>query len=97
MILILKHGLDVSPHQRQEERDPCESMVVSNAGKRKSTKAGRYKVEQCRLGVLVDVHHKDCQEEAGQVSWTVIGLLRAPAECRHAMTCLMPRFIKHPV
>ena len=70
MILILKHGLDVSPHQRQEERDPCESMVVSNAGKRKSTKAGRYKVEQCWLGVLVDVHHKDRQEEAGQVCWT---------------------------
>ena len=68
MILILKHGLDVSPHQRQEERDPCESMVVSNAGKTKSTKAGRYKVEQCRLGVLVDVHDEDGHQESGDVS-----------------------------
>ena len=36
--------------------------------KRESTEAGRYKVEQGRLSVLVDVHHKDGEEEAGEIS-----------------------------
>merc|ERR1719516_295194 len=53
MILILEHGLDVPPHQGQEEGDP---------------ETGRYKVEQSRLSVFVDVHHKDGEEETGQIS-----------------------------
>ena len=35
---------------------------------RESTETGRYKVEQGGLGVLVDVHHKDGEEEAGEIS-----------------------------
>jgi len=52
VVLILEHRLDVPPHQRQEERD---------------TQAGRYEVEQGGLGVLVHVHHKNGQQEPGEI------------------------------
>ena len=69
VVLILEHGLDVPPHQRQEERDTWKSKMISKVMEfcRSSTQAGRYEVEQGGLGVLVHVHHKDGQQEPGKI------------------------------
>ena len=47
---------------------PLKSHDEQGDGVRESTETGRYKVEQGGLGVLVDVHHKDGEEEAGEIS-----------------------------
>ena len=60
VVLVLEHGLDVSPHQSQEQRD---------------TETGRDQVEEGGLGVFVDVHHEDGEEEAGQVGCRTTSVL----------------------
>ena len=50
--------------------EPLKRSNYEQQGQEDVTETGRYKVEQCGLSVLVDVHHKYCEEEAGQISWT---------------------------
>ena len=52
MILIGEHGLDVAPDEGQEDGH---------------AETGGHQVEQGGLGVLVDVHHEDGQQQTGKV------------------------------
>ena len=52
MILVGEHGLDVAPDEGQEDGH---------------SETGGHQVEQGGLGVLVDVHHEDGQQQAGKV------------------------------
>ena len=54
MIFITEHCLYVASHQPKEERN---------------AQASWNKVEKCGLRVLVDVHHKNCHQESGQVRY----------------------------